>query len=121
MTEFENLANKLAFAKNNNLILKPRIECTEYSLMYFTNKFIPGYCEITKCELLHSFLFLNVNINEPVIIKDEKEKIDFYRVLQENKFKKNESTKSEKFFSGLNMKSEDIYKFYQGEKKVIFE
>ena len=121
MDKWENLADKLEFEKNTNLILKPCIECIEYSLMYLKQGHKQVHLEKTKCDLIHSFLFLNINKNESVILENEKEKTDFYGVLEEKIFKKNESTKTERFFSDeLNMKKEitcisDTY------KKVIFE
>ena len=121
MIEWEEIADKLEYAKNNNLIFKPRIECLEYHLTYLKNGSEPDYLEKTKCELIHSFYSLHVSINKIVILENEKEKTDFYRFLQGRNFKKNENVIVHTTLSTeVKIKTENtcLSEMY---KKVIFE
>ena len=121
MTEWEEIADKLEYAKNNNLIFKPCIECLEHHFTYLRNGSEPDYLEKTNCELIHSFSSLQVSINKSVILENEKERTDFYRFLQGKNFKKNENVIVGTTLSNkVKIKTENtcISEMF---KKVIFE
>ena len=106
---------------NNNLIFKPRIECLEHHFTYLKNGSEPDYLEKTQCELIHSFLSLQVSINKIVILENEKEKTDFYRFLQGRNLVKNESiTIDNTFPDELKIKTENTF-VLETYKEVIFE
>ena len=113
MTEWEEIADKLEYAKNNNLNFKPSIDCVEHHLTYLRNGHEPIHVEKTRCVLKNCF--------ERVILENEKEKTDFYRFLQGRDFKKNENVIVGTTLSNeVKIKTENtcLSEMY---KKVIFE
>ena len=113
MTEWEEIADKFEYAKNNNLIFKPRIDCLEHHFTYLRNGSEPDYLEKTNCVLKNCF--------ERVILENEKEKTDFYRFLQGKNRVKNESiTIDNTFPDELKIKTGNRF-VLETYKKVIFE